>query len=210
MGRDPRLCRLDRPDPIAAWQAHLDSAGGAARSAQRKRYSALKYAGPAPTSRSAFPTGHLWVSGRRPAGRGIAFAPNMPTEEVFTMPHKARGRHGAGDQAAQLRRHADRGLQRFASKRAGREVAPSGRDRAAAARRHRRGAGRLGEVALVPHSSPISQSGLLFYNTLFDENAASHVALGSAYKFTLNGGDAMDDEQFGPPAATAARFTSTS
>src|SRR5258708_40331794 len=57
------------------------------------------------------------------------------------------------------------------------------------------GAGRLGEVALVPHGSPISQSGLLFYNTLFDENAASHVALGSAYKFTLSGGDAMDDEQ---------------
>jgi aminopeptidase len=48
----------------------------------------------------------------------------------------------------------------------------------------------------VPHSSPISQSGLLFYNTLFDENAASHVALGSAYTFTLNGGDEMNDEQF--------------
>ena len=58
------------------------------------------------------------------------------------------------------------------------------------------GAGRLGEVALVPHSSPISQSGLLFYNTLFDENAASHVALGSAYKFTLQGGDTMDDDAF--------------
>jgi len=58
------------------------------------------------------------------------------------------------------------------------------------------GAGRLGEVALVPHSSPVSQSGLLFYNTLFDENAASHIALGSAYKFTLRGGDAMSDEEF--------------
>ena len=58
------------------------------------------------------------------------------------------------------------------------------------------GAGRLGEVALVPHSSPVSQSGLLFYNTLFDENAASHVALGSAYKFTLAGGETMDDEAF--------------
>jgi aminopeptidase len=57
-------------------------------------------------------------------------------------------------------------------------------------------AGRLGEVALVPHSSPIAQSGRLFYNTLFDENAASHVALGSAYKFTLEGADAMTDEQF--------------
>ena len=58
------------------------------------------------------------------------------------------------------------------------------------------GAARLGELALVPHSSPISQSGLLFYNTLFDENAASHVALGSAYKFTLTGGEALDDEAF--------------
>ncbi len=58
------------------------------------------------------------------------------------------------------------------------------------------GAARLGEVALVPHSSPISQSGLLFYNTLFDENAASHVALGAAYKFTLAGGGEMSDEEF--------------
>src|SRR6185503_9770182 len=58
------------------------------------------------------------------------------------------------------------------------------------------GAGRLGEVALVPHSSPISQSGLLFYNTLFDENAASHLALGSAYKFTMAGSDAMSNEEF--------------
>ena len=58
------------------------------------------------------------------------------------------------------------------------------------------GAARLGEIALVPHSSPISESGLLFYNTLFDENAASHVALGSAYKFTLAGGETMDDDTF--------------
>jgi aminopeptidase len=58
------------------------------------------------------------------------------------------------------------------------------------------GARRLGEVALVPHSSPISKSGLLFYNTLFDENAASHVALGSAYKFTMSGGESMEDGAF--------------
>src|SRR5438093_12944665 len=58
------------------------------------------------------------------------------------------------------------------------------------------GASRLGELALVPHSSPIAQSGLLFYNTLFDENAASHVALGAAYKFTLRGGETMTDEEF--------------
>ena len=58
------------------------------------------------------------------------------------------------------------------------------------------GAARLGEIALVPHGSPISQSGLLFYNTLFDENAASHVALGAAYKFTMAGGAQMTDEAF--------------
>ena len=58
------------------------------------------------------------------------------------------------------------------------------------------GARRLGEVALVPHSSPISQSGLLFFNTLFDENAASHIALGSAYKFTMAGSESMTQEEF--------------
>jgi aminopeptidase len=58
------------------------------------------------------------------------------------------------------------------------------------------GAARLGELALVPHSSPISQSGLLFYNTLFDENAASHLAVGSAYRFTMKGGEAMSLDDF--------------
>ena len=58
------------------------------------------------------------------------------------------------------------------------------------------GAARLGEVALVPHSSPIAQSNVLFYNTLFDENAASHVAIGSAYRFTMEGGEAMSPEEF--------------
>ena len=73
------------------------------------------------------------------------------------------------------------------------------------------GAARLGEIALVPHSSPISQSGLLFYNTLFDENAASHVALGSAYRFTMEGGRSDDaPRRSKPPAATGAPCTSTS
>jgi aminopeptidase len=58
------------------------------------------------------------------------------------------------------------------------------------------GSARLGEIALVPHSSPVAQSGRLFYNTLFDENAATHVALGAAYKFTLGGSESMDDEAF--------------
>jgi aminopeptidase len=58
------------------------------------------------------------------------------------------------------------------------------------------GAARLGELALVPHTSPVAQTGVLFYNTLFDENAASHVALGAAYKFTLRGGEGMSEEEF--------------
>jgi aminopeptidase len=58
------------------------------------------------------------------------------------------------------------------------------------------GAAQLGEIALVPHNSPVAQTGVLFYNTLFDENAASHVALGAAYKFTLRGGETMSDEVF--------------
>ena len=111
----------------------------------------------------------------------------------------SRRRHRALDQAAQLRRHADRGLQLCASRTAASSTVHAGarRSGAAAAGRHRcrarRGSARSRWCRTARRSS---QSGLLFYNTLFDENAASHVALGSAYKFTLTGGEAMTDEEF--------------
>jgi aminopeptidase len=193
-----RLCRLDHPDPIAAWERHL--AGLAARRdlLNAKRYSALKYAGPGTTLTLGLPDGHIWVAGRSFSQSGIEFAPNLPTEEVFTIAHRERV-----DGVVRSTKPLSYGgtlienfTMRFERGRVVELSAERGEDVLRQLVATDDGAGRLGEVALVPHSSPISQSERLYYNTLFDENAASHVALGSAYKFTLAGGETMTDEAF--------------
>jgi aminopeptidase len=197
-GAIARLCRLDRPDPIAAWETHLANLAARRDLLNAKRYTAFKYRGPGTDLMIGLPAGHTWVSGRSVSQSGIEFAPNLPTEEVFTMAHKDRvdgivrstkplSYGGTLIEGFGLRFEQGRVVSHSADR--GEEVLRKllGTDE---------GAGRLGEIALVPHSSPISQSGLLFYNTLFDENAASHVALGSAYKFTMTGGEAMDEETF--------------
>ena len=193
-----RLCRLDRPDPIAAWEAHLKSLALRRDILNNKRYSALKYTGPGTDLTIGLPAGHLWVSGRSETRSGIAFAPNLPTEEVFTMP-----RADAVDGVVRSSKPLSYGgtvIEHFSLRFAEGRVVDVTAERVEAVLRqlvaNDPGAARLGELALVPHSSPVSQSGLLFYNTLFDENAASHVALGSAYKFTMSGGESMDDATF--------------
>jgi aminopeptidase len=193
-----RLCRLDRPDPVAAWETHLQGLVTRSEHLNQMQYAALKYSGRGTDLTIGLPPGHTWVSGRSVSRSGIAFTANLPTEEVFTIPH--RDRVEGTVRSTKPLSHAGTMIEGFRLEFAeGRVVAVSA-DRGEAVLRQLvetdEGAGRLGEVALVPHSSPVSQSGLLFYNTLFDENAASHVALGSAYKFTLAGGDTMDDEAF--------------
>jgi aminopeptidase len=193
-----RLCRLDRADPIAAWELHLSALASRRDQLNRKQYTALRYAGPGTHLTIGLPAGHTWVSGRSFSRSGIAFAPNLPTEEVFTMPHKDRV-----DGVVRSSKPLSYGgtlIDRFTLEFAGGRIVNLTAERGEAVLRQLvdtdEGAARLGEVALVPASSPVSQSGLLFFNTLFDENAASHVALGSAYKFTLEGGEGMDDERF--------------
>jgi aminopeptidase len=193
-----RLCRLDREDPIAAWASHLDALAARRDHLNRKKYGALKYRGPGTSLTIGLPEAHKWVSGRSVSRTGIAFAPNLPTEEVFTMPHKDRV-----DGTVQSTKPLSYGgtlIENFSLEFAGGRVVRVAAERGEVVLRQLiaadEGAARLGELALVPHSSPISESGLLFYNTLFDENAASHVALGSAYKDTLTRGEAMSEEEF--------------
>jgi aminopeptidase len=192
------LCRLDRPDPVAAWEAHLKALALRRDFLNGKRYSALKYSGPGTDLTIGLPEGHLWVSGRSESRSGIIFAPNLPTEEVFTMPRADRV-DGVVRSTKPLSYGGNVienfGLT-FANGRAVRVTAERGQAVLQQLVDTDPGAARLGELALVPHNSPVAQSGLLFYNTLFDENAASHVALGSAYKFTMAGGENMDDDTF--------------
>jgi aminopeptidase len=193
-----RLCRLDRPDPIAAWEEHLERLARRRDVLNRKRYAALRYRAPGTDLTIGLAPGHVWTAGQSVSARGTTFAPNLPTEEVFTMPHRERvdGIVRSTKPLAYGGTMIDQFTLRFTSGRIVELSAVRGetllRDLVATDP----GAARLGEVALVPHSSPVAQSGLLFYNTLFDENAATHVALGSAYKFTLAGGEGLDDEAF--------------
>jgi aminopeptidase len=192
------LCRLDRTDPVAAWEEHLKALALRRDYLNAKRYAALKYTGPGTDLTIGLPEGHLWVSGRSESRSGIAFAPNLPTEEVFTMPRADRV-----DGTVRSTKPLSYGgtvIENFELTFAGGRVVRVAAERGQAVLQQLvdtdPGAARLGELALVPHGSPVAQSGLLFYNTLFDENAASHVALGSAYKFTMSGGENMEDDAF--------------
>src|SRR5262252_4301428 len=193
-----RLCRLDRPDPVAAWEQHLAALARRRDHLNTKRYSALKYSGPGTELTIGLPDGHIWVSGRSESRSGIPFAPNLPTEEVFTMPHKDRVEGVV--QSSKPLSYGGTVIENFsltfANGKTVKVTAARGQEVLQRLVDTDAGAGRLGELALVPHSSPVSQSGLLFYNTLFDENAASHVALGSAYKFTMSGGESMSEADF--------------
>jgi aminopeptidase len=193
-----RMCRLDDPDPLAAWERHLGNLAARSEYLNRKQYSALRYTGPGTDLTLGLPSGHLWVSGRTASRNGIPFTANLPTEEVFTIAHKDRA-DGVVRSSKPLS-YGSTLIEGFSFTFEQGRVVKITADRNADILQRLLdtddGARRLGEVALVPHSSPVSQSGLLYYNTLFDENAASHVALGNAYKFTLGGGNEMGDEEF--------------
>jgi aminopeptidase len=193
-----RMCRLDASDPVMAWETHLGNLAARSEYLNRKRYSALKYTGPGTDLMLGLPEGHIWVSGRSASRNGIPFTANLPTEEVFTIAHKDRV--DGVVRASKPLSYGSTLIEGFSvTFEHGQIVNCSAEKNGDTLQRlldTDEGARRLGEVALVPHSSPISQSGLLFYNTLFDENAASHVALGNAYKFTLKGGNDMNDAEF--------------
>jgi aminopeptidase len=193
-----RLCRLDRPDPVAAWTEHLDALSARSDELNRRRYSALQFRGPGTDLMVGLPSAHIWVSGASTSQNGIRFVPNLPTEEVFTIADRLRVEGTV--RATKPLSSGGTLIEDFTLRFEGGKVVSLSAARGEAVLRKLletdATAGRLGEVALVPHSSPIAQSGRLFYNTLFDENAASHVAFGSAYKFTLTGADAMSDDEF--------------
>jgi aminopeptidase len=193
-----RLCRLDTPDPVSAWNGHIKALAGRAEYLNRKRYAALRYTGPGIDLTIGLPASHVWVSAQTVSRSGIPFTANLPTEEVFTMPHKDRV-DGIVTSSKPLS-YGGTLIEGFTLRfREGRVVEMTAARGEPVLRRLLEtdpGAERLGEIALVPHNSPVSQSGLLFYNTLFDENAASHVALGTAYKFTMSGGETMSSEEF--------------
>jgi len=198
--------RIDRPDPVAAWAEHNAALHARTAHLNAKSYESLHFRGPGTDLKVGLADGHIWLGGAEPARNGIVCNPNIPSEEVFTTPHRARvdgfvrstkplSYSGTLIRDIAVRFEAGRIVDATAS--AGQDVLHKVIDTDEGARR-------LGEVALVPHSSPISASGLLFFNTLFDENAASHVAIGQAYRTCLEGGTTADEAELARRGANSS------
>ena len=189
--------RINVDDPVSNWKAHDAELHQRADHMNRKRYAALHYRGPGTDFRLGLADDHVWLGGGTTAVNGLYCIPNMPTEEIFTTPHKdrAEGTVRASKPLSYQGTMIDGIEVRFERGRIVEAHATRGEEVLRKLIATDDGAGRLGEVALVPHSSPIASSGLIFFNTLFDENAASHIALGQAYTSCLRNGDTLSEEE---------------
>jgi len=175
--------RVDAPDPIAAWEAHNAALMARRRMLNERRYAALRFRGPGTDLLVGLADGHAWAGGVTTARNGATGNPNIPTEEVFTTPHAAKT-EGVVTATKPLAYQGTliRDIRvRFAGGVIVEASASTGQDVLVRMLDTDEGARRLGEVALVPAANPIAATGILFLNTLFDENAASHIALGQAY-----------------------------
>lgn len=189
--------RIDREDPVAAWQEHLDNLEQKADVLNAKKYKSLHYIAPGTDLTIELPEGHLWAQGDSINSKGHSFVANMPTEEVFTAPLKT-GVNGTVRSTKPLSYGGnviDNFSITFENGRIIRVSAEKGQDSLEYLIGLDEGAKYLGEVALVPHKSPISESNILYFNTLFDENASNHLAIGTAYAFCLEGGKEMSKEE---------------
>ena len=182
------------PDPVAAWQAHEAQLKRRVNFLNGQAFEKLLYRGPGTDLEVALPEGHIWLGGASKSQKGEDFMPNIPTEEVFTLPHafKVNGTLQATMPLSTRGRLIEGMRFTFEDGQVVSFDAANGRDILQDLLNTDEGAKRLGEVALVPHDSPISKTGLLFKNTLYDENASCHFALGRAYGENILGGDGMD------------------
>lgn len=189
--------RLDGKDPIENWNIHNKNLRMKTDWLNAKNFASLHFYGDGTDLKVGLAEGHEWMGGASKARNGVICNPNIPSEEVFTTPHalkvdgyvkstKPLSHQGTLIENISVVFENGRITEARASK--GEEVFLKLIDTDDGARR-------LGEVALVPHSSPISQSNLLFYNTLFDENAACHIALGQCYSKCFKNGDTLSKDE---------------
>jgi aminopeptidase len=193
-----QTCRVDQRDPVAAWEKHIKELTARSTYLNKKRYTALHYKAPGTDLTVGLPSQHLWIAAQSKAENGISFTANLPTEEVFTMPHKGKvdGVVSASRPLVVSGKTVEDFALTFEKGKVVKVTAKKNGETLQKLIETDEGGSHLGEVALVPNSSPISRRGHLFYNTLFDENAASHIALGAAYRFTMKGGGKLTEAEF--------------
>ena len=189
--------RVDNDDAITAWRKHNATLRSRTEWLNGQRFGALQYSGPGTDLTIGLADGHEWQGGASTAKNGITCNANIPSEEVFTTPHARRvNGHVVSTKPLSYQGSLIDGIAvRFEEGRIVEAKATRGEEVLNKVLDTDEGARRLGEVALVPHSSPISKSGLLFFNTLFDENAACHIALGQCYSKCFVDGAQLTPEQ---------------
>jgi aminopeptidase len=189
--------RADLPDPVAAWDIHLAELSRRRAYLNERQFDAVRYTGPGTDLTVGLPSNHVWMGGTGKAADGEEFIANIPTEEVFTLPHRERAEGTVS--ATRPLSYAGTLSDGFSLTFAGGKVVGLKAEQGEATLRRLvdtdEGSARLGELALVPNGSPISASGVLFYNTLFDENASCHLAVGRAYPKCLAEGTGMSAEE---------------
>ncbi len=203
--RDARLwdlifsaCRLGEPDPVESWRQHVHELSNRATFLTARQYTSLVYAGPGTHLTVGLPPGHIWNGGSMVAGNDISFVANLPTEEVFTLPHRlaVEGQVTATRPFNYGGNIVDGMTLTFAGGKVTHFAARQGQGILRELLQTDEGSDRLGEAAIVPNSSPVSRLGVTFHNILFDENASCHLAFGDAYRFSLKAADSLTDEEF--------------
>lgn len=189
--------RIYEEDPVAAWKAHTDNLAKKCTFLNEKKIKTLHYVAPGTDLTVELPEGHKWEGGGECSGKGTYFVANMPTEEIFTMPHK----YGVNGTLKATKPLVFGGnlIEDFSfTFKDGKIVdfdAAIGKAVLEKLIETDEGACYLGEVAIVPESSPVSKTNTIFFNTLFDENASCHFAIGSSYPTNIEGGTTMTDEE---------------
>lgn len=189
--------RLDQSDPVAAWRKHNETLHEKLDRLNSRRFHKLHYRAPGTDLTIELPEKHVWVGAGSTNEQHTEFMANMPTEEVFTVPSKL-GVNGYVSSTKPLSYSGniiDQFTLTFEQGRIVKVEAKQGQHILEKLVETDEGSHYLGELALVPHDSPISNSKLLFYNTLFDENASNHLAIGSGYAFNVEGGKTMSQEE---------------
>ncbi|HEY0262940.1 MAG TPA: aminopeptidase [Granulicella sp.] len=200
--------RVTSEDPVAAWKEHARNLKQRVSYLNEKNFYSLRFHDNDGTTdlTVGLADDHLWAGGGSDSGNGVFCNPNIPTEECFTTPHKDRidGFVRASKPLSHQGTLIENITCTFEGGKIVKATATNGEEALNRLISSDEGARRLGEVALVPHSSPIAQSGILFWSTLFDENAASHIALGQAYATCLKDGEHMDEAQLAAKGANAS------
>lgn len=192
-----KTCRVYEADPVKAWEEHAAILKSKANMLNKEQFSALHYTAPGTDLTLGLPKNHVWESAGAVNAQGEEFLPNMPTEEVFTAPdfRRADG-YVTSTKPLSYNGNIIEGIKvTFKDGQIVDITAEKGDQVMKDLVFENAGARALGECALVPDPSPISQSGITFFNTLFDENASNHLAIGAAYATSVVDGAEMSEEE---------------